>query len=519
MNGRGVTQSLAMDGWQGKGNSIQTVFTTFDESEMSWLWKGLTEVWEHGHKIPMITWEPKYWQQWSPTDITKQVASGSMDSYVITWGQGLKDYISGADGVLGTDDDRRAYLRFAHEMNGNWYPWSAASGPTSPSHYVDMWKHVYELFDSDQVGLSRSKCSNSLLWVWSPINFDVGDFKMDDYYPGHSYVDWVGITGFNWGTSEGWSGWWTPTQLFQEPIDRVRAIGGDKPVAITEYSSVPDGGDKSAWLNEFFNLVQENDVRMACYFNLDKFEQSGMKYWSIFGGGGDENYWDSNRDWRGWAAYKEGVNQRGIIGADYNNPRVISDDAFKGGSSHVRTLAVREVESSNSSNESEEKSGSHESGSTPRFLKVFDDKALESFDFESWGSDNTITNPNFVPKPSSVLGKAIPEGKKVLLVNTTQWGGCGIFTRPDAGPISLTSYKRLRFSIANTREVLVELQDATGRKWSKKVTGTSELNWRKVTFPLSEAAKSVDLSRMVGLFLVSTHTATDFYVDKVTMEK
>ena len=35
-----------------------------------------------------------------------------------------KDAKIGADGALGTADDRRAYMRWGHEMNGGWYPWS-----------------------------------------------------------------------------------------------------------------------------------------------------------------------------------------------------------------------------------------------------------------------------------------------------------------------------------------------------------------------------------------------------------
>ncbi len=29
-------------------------------------------------------------------------------------------FLAGPDGKLGTDDDRRAYMRWGHEMNGGW---------------------------------------------------------------------------------------------------------------------------------------------------------------------------------------------------------------------------------------------------------------------------------------------------------------------------------------------------------------------------------------------------------------
>lgn len=545
-NGHSMTQSLAMDLWQGKPNAVQTVFTTFDESEKSWLFPALRGVWE-GHKIPMITWEPKYWQQWSPTDIELKVGRGELDAYLIGWGQALRDYLAGPDGVVGTSDDRRAYLRFAHEMNGNWYPWSASKGESVPGDYVRMWRHVYDLFASDAVGLPRSKVANSLLWVWSPINFDVGDFKMDDYYPGHQYVDWVGVTGFNWGTSESWSGWWDPVRLFEDAVARVRAIGeGQKPVAITEYSTVPDGGDKNEWLVQFFQLALNNDVRMACYFNLDKFEQSNMKYWSIFGGaGGDGSFWNaaSLQDFRGFLAYRAQIANDRIHGADRQNPRVVTDQQFRGafGGSSPVTLASLSPSDDDSTKagkapEATESSGSgsadtnddpNQDGVSPidtsrKTLTVVRDSSIDSFDFLVWGGDETIANPKFVPEASSAALKLV-EGESVIQVNAKYWGGFGIFARASQGTVSLAKFRRLRFSIAATEPVRIEIQDADGKKWAQVVKGTSELAWHKVSLSLSaESAPdgtAIDLTRVQGMFLATATSTTEFMIDNVYFEK
>jgi mannan endo-1,4-beta-mannosidase len=536
--GRTMNQPLAMDRWQGKPNAIQTIFVTFDDSEMNWLWPALEGIWD-GHKIPLITWEPKYWAQASPNDIELKIVRGELDVYLKAWGKGLKNFIAGPDRIVGTTDDRRAYLRFAHEMNGNWYPWSATTGQSTPADYVRMWRYVFNLFDSDVVGLLRSKTEDSLLWVWSPIDFDVGDFKMDQYYPGDEYVDWKGLTGFNWGTSEVWSGWWDPSNLFSESIDRIRKIGGNKPVGITEYSSVPNGGDKGKWIDQFFDLVLAKDIKMALYFNIDKNEQSGTKYWSIFGYGGDDTFTDSpsKTNWKGWSAYKDAIAKSSCIGADLDNPRVLTDKLFKGGvASSIPPSSVPAPRRSSSpapsnddgSEDDESDSGSENPTPVPssvpltKILTVFKDSTSGTYDVLSWGSEDTIANPKFQLPATSALADDLVEGKKVLKVHSTGWGGGGFFLTAKQGTVSLSDFRRLKFEIATTSRIRIEIEDVSGKKWTRFIKGTSSLVWRTVV--LSTRVKSatgtkIDFERVKGLFLATSSDETDFYIDNVRFEK
>ena len=160
-NGRNSGQMVSMDAWQGKDNALQLMFVNFDESEMWWLWPALETVWK-SRKVPVITWQPQYWQQQSPSDIEVRVARGEYNAYLTTFGKGVRDFIAGPDGVVGTGDDRRAYIRFAHEMNGNWYPWSAKTGESTPADYVAMYKRVFNLFNSDRSEERRvgNECRN-----------------------------------------------------------------------------------------------------------------------------------------------------------------------------------------------------------------------------------------------------------------------------------------------------------------------------------------------------------------------
>ena len=137
----------------------------------------------------MVTWEPYTDGGTSPPDIEVRIARGDVDAYVSAWASDLRTFLAGPDHVYGTGDDRRAYLRLAHEMNGNWYPWAAARGRDTPADYVAMWKWVHNLFKAEGIDAKR------LQWVWAPNLSDVGGFRAEKFFPGKAYVDWMGIDG------------------------------------------------------------------------------------------------------------------------------------------------------------------------------------------------------------------------------------------------------------------------------------------------------------------------------------
>ena len=69
------------------------------------------------------------------------------------------DYVSAmAPGIRGLDYP--VAIRFAHEMNGFWYPWCEQSNGDRPGDYVNGWRHVHDIFSQDAV--------HNVIWVWSP---------------------------------------------------------------------------------------------------------------------------------------------------------------------------------------------------------------------------------------------------------------------------------------------------------------------------------------------------------------
>ncbi|MGY1691658.1 glycosyltransferase family 2 protein [Geodermatophilus sp. SYSU D01105] len=73
---------------------------------------------------PVVTWEP-----WDAADPGNPVfapahfAAGAHDAYLQQWADALRDW------------GRPVLLRFAHEQNGDWYPWAVGvGGTTAPDH-------------------------------------------------------------------------------------------------------------------------------------------------------------------------------------------------------------------------------------------------------------------------------------------------------------------------------------------------------------------------------------------------
>ena len=317
-----------MEAWQGKKHAVVNLFTNWCNRSTTinnLFAQQLVNVWNN-RNVPMITWEPYLCSATStPADVEVRAARGEYDAYFNTWADRLKSFLSGPDGVLNTADDRRAYLRLGHEMNGDWYPWGAAMGNNKPTDYVDMWRRVKGIFDTK--GLTSSR----LQWMWTVNHDDVGAFTAEQYYPGDAYVDWTAIDGYNWGESQTWSDWKTPAQSYDAMIGRLRRVTL-KPLALTEVGSststttgvsVPA---KSQWIADLFSYVLTNDIRMVAWFNEDKETD-----WAVFGGGnGDGSYKGGKTTYKTYAAYRTAISHSAIIGPDTTNLRLLIDTQFAG---------------------------------------------------------------------------------------------------------------------------------------------------------------------------------------------
>lgn len=151
---------------------------------------------------------------------------------------------------------RPVMLRWGWEMNGDWYAWSAAKNGDDASGYVRSWRYLRKIFDEQG--------ADNVSWVWSP-NWnnrpDVAWNKMDEYYPGDKYVDWIGVSGYNLHRE-------TPQKLFGDIYD---AYTDRKPLMISEVGAVDRGGTtKADWITLFATWCEQNPaVGAVTWFDTD----------------------------------------------------------------------------------------------------------------------------------------------------------------------------------------------------------------------------------------------------------
>jgi hypothetical protein len=198
-------------------------------------------------QTPMVTWEP-YEQSLS------QIASGAYDSYLHESAQIAKTW------------GRTLMVRFAHEMNGTWYPWAGTN--STSTLYVAAWRHIVSLFRAD--GATNVK------WVWSPNVQEGSKYPISPYFPGEEWVDYVGIDGYNWGTNNG-EKWQSLQEVFSASYSIVTQLSS-KPVIITETSSSEAGGEKSAWVRKgFMSTVPQSFPRVSAVIWFNKTQEDDWR--------------------------------------------------------------------------------------------------------------------------------------------------------------------------------------------------------------------------------------------------
>ncbi len=224
----------------------------------------------------MVTWEP-----WSgnPHDSKwncQNIVAGKHDGYIRSYARAVKH--SGAP----------VMIRFAHEMNGDWYPWGTAynalykrHNSNSPAMFCAMWKHVVSIFKTE--GASNAR------WVWSPnivYTNEFNDARQQErdlflMYPGDEWVDWVGVSVYNDGAKRPWRSF---SALFDSTYQALTVLCA-KPLMIAEMGvteqGAPAGQTKATWLAQALltDIPQRyNRVRIVTYFNRDKSAMGESNY-------------------------------------------------------------------------------------------------------------------------------------------------------------------------------------------------------------------------------------------------
>lgn len=338
-----LTSVKAQEVWLGNRYAIVEIpSSNWCDKNLPTLFGRLTDIWSN-KSVPSLSWtssENCISYRQSRKDQDSWIASGNMDAYLSSFSEQLKAWLSGPDGLYGTGDDRRIYIRFDQEMNGNWFPWSATGvGKNTTADFVNMWRHVWTMVMT-RGGLD----AKHVQWLWCVYNIDVGGIKMEEYYPGAAYVDWVASDGYN-GFSNSWL---LPSIVFRSMFSRLHVLAPDKPLAIPEVGTAANTSTgakcslkdsiqcKTEWLTELYaKYLPATMVKMVVYYNHFDSSTSKSHDWTYFaplsaGKGGDTESTIGGIRYRYYSTYKTAVSRRTYASTDPGNPRLLTNEQFEG---------------------------------------------------------------------------------------------------------------------------------------------------------------------------------------------
>ncbi|MWG35661.1 glycoside hydrolase family 26 protein [Halomarina oriensis] len=310
----------ALERWQGKDNAVVGLFLDVGRSDGELLALGesvLTPIWDHG-SVPHVIWQPFVaGQEDTPATVPQDIAAGRHDRLFERWASVFGRWCRPESGP-----ERRLYLNFAPEMNGDWVPWDTSAGGTTAADYVAMYRRVHDIV------MARGLTDEHVQWVWAVNHVGRSAEPLAAFYPGDDYVDWCGVHGYNFPK---WGGWAPPEQIYGPTLDAVRAIT-DNPVVVSEYgsSSVLDGTAdptrKGRWIRDVFAYFEASDVRMALWFNHEKETD-----WAVFGGSrGTETVRDGTTTYHAYREYREAVASEDVLGSYSDHPRRLTTEEFHG---------------------------------------------------------------------------------------------------------------------------------------------------------------------------------------------
>ncbi|MFD3455756.1 glycoside hydrolase family 26 protein [Streptomyces sp. NPDC058691] len=196
---------------------------------------GVRRAWKSG-ALTLMSWEPFHVS-------LADIAAGKQDAYLRTYATAVRQL------------NLPVVIDFADEFNGNWENWGTKH--VTPKEFVGAWRHMHDVFGD--VGAAN------VIWAWSPnIVNPVPQVKLEPYYPGDAYVDWVGMIGyFTIGSDNAFDSVFGPT------MRQVRTFS-KKPFIILETAAEPGERRRADVRNLFQGVTSDDDLLGFVWFDYHK---------------------------------------------------------------------------------------------------------------------------------------------------------------------------------------------------------------------------------------------------------
>ena len=228
---------------------IISLYIPWGEKEASYLPAPVIDSIYKNGSTPMITWEP--WQNLfdKNSNITedrkvfKKIAAGEYDEYLTAFANQIREL------------NHPIFIRFAHEADNPFYPWSK-SGDNTPQEFKEAWRYVHKYFVKEG--------AFNAIWVWNPWKATA----VKDYFPGKDYVDWIGITSLNYGSKSPDQKWYSMEELYA-PFHKQQIINSGIPVMLAEMGSIRSDGRQNEWFKDAANSISKKfpEIKAFVLFN------------------------------------------------------------------------------------------------------------------------------------------------------------------------------------------------------------------------------------------------------------
>ncbi|HEU4552115.1 MAG TPA: glycosyltransferase [Chitinophaga sp.] len=231
---------------------IVALYIPWGDEERCYLPQALVDTIYRNGSYPLITWEP--WTHLfrqaannKALGMEKKVCSyivkGAFDAYLEKFAAQLRAL------------HRPVYLRFAHEPDNPFYPWSYSGGNT-PQEYISAWQYVHDF-------LARRHVQH-VIWVWNPWKATA----VNDYFPGTAYVDWLGVTCLNYGPYNS-NGKWYGFKALYAPFHNQPVFRAGLPVMVAEAGSLQTAANQQQWLSGMFDDIDSSfrEIKAVVLFN------------------------------------------------------------------------------------------------------------------------------------------------------------------------------------------------------------------------------------------------------------
>lgn len=192
----------------------------------------------NANKIPFIRLMPRTnfnEDQPDPNYTMQNIINGNFDTQLNQWAIDAKNF--------GTP----LLLEFGTEVNGSWFPWNGkhnGGGDTNnygdptkadgPERFVDAYRHIIDIFRNNNV--------DNVTWFFHansysyPFNEAWND--MANYYPGDSYIDWLGVSIYGPQIPDQYyeENYYTLNQMLTDCYPWLTNLSSTKPIAILEFA-------------------------------------------------------------------------------------------------------------------------------------------------------------------------------------------------------------------------------------------------------------------------------------------